>query len=156
MAFFSKGTVIRDSVLILFMMFFSLACKGEETTGQGGKTADKGRVVAMEKPEEMRHCSSCHSYNKGEKHKIGPNLFGVVGRKVGAVPGYPFTKEFKEGQWIWTRDNLDLFINKKRGTTDEAVKKLAGDPEAGTRMKFYGLEDDDARVILDYLETLKD
>ncbi len=141
--------------LCMMITFLTLACSGEHQPERSGETSGKG-TATMSKPRQMRHCSSCHTYGKGEGHKIGPNLWGVVGRKVGTAPGYSFTKEFTEGQWLWTRDNIDLLINKSRGTTPEAVIQLTGNPEARTRMKFYGAEDKDARIILDYLESLKD
>ena len=44
----------------------------------------------------MIHCSHCHSLQKGEEHKIGPNLFGIVGKQVGSIPAYPYTEELKK------------------------------------------------------------
>ena len=114
------------------------------------------KVTHFKKPPgQMRHCTPCHTIKKEDKHKIGPKLFGIVGKEVGSQPGYRYSAEYEEGKWLWTRENLDLLINKKYGTLAEAVKKLTGNPDARTKMKFYGADDEDARIILDYLETLK-
>lgn len=146
---------VRHLIFIMLVLFSFPACSQEKAPEQIGQVDKQETRAIVKKPRQMRHCSSCHTFNKGGKHGIGPNLFGVVGRKAGSVPGYSFTREFKEGQWLWTRENVDLLINKKHGTVYEAVKKLTGDPEASTRMRFYGAEDEDAQIILDYLETLK-
>ena len=122
----------------------------------GDETEKHSKVTAFKKmPKQMRHCTPCHTIKREESHKIGPGLFGIVGKEVGSQQGYRYSDEYKEGKWLWTRDNLDILINKKYGTLAEAVKKLTGNPKARTKMKFYGADDEDAQIILDYLETLK-
>jgi cytochrome c len=151
-------------VLFLFIPLFLFACEKEsvvilENKQGGDSSADIPSLTIKnisKMPRQMRHCTPCHSIKKGAKNKIGPNLFGVVGSEVGLVPGYKYSREYKEGKWLWTRENLDLLINKKYGTLEEAVRKLTGDPKARTKMKFYGAADKDAQKILDYLESLKD
>src|SRR5437773_2546287 len=44
---------------------------------------ERGKAVA-------KKCAQCHTFNKGEANKIGPNLYGIVGEKVGEVAGYTF------------------------------------------------------------------
>jgi len=145
----------------LFLPLFLFACEKESVVVLENKGPVKGTVPVMSQkagkmPGQMRHCTPCHSIKKGDKNKIGPNLFGVVDSEVGNAPGYKYSREYKEGTWIWTRENLDLLINKKYGTLEEAVRKLTGDPKARTKMKFYGASDEDAQKILDYLDSLKD
>ncbi|MBE9535932.1 MAG: c-type cytochrome [Proteobacteria bacterium] len=147
-------------VSFLFFPLFIFACEKETVVILENKGAVTGTVSAMPQkagkmPKQMRHCTPCHSIKKGAKNKIGPNLFGVIGREAGLVPGYKYSREYKEGKWLWTRENLDLLINKKYGTLEEAVRKLTGNPKARTKMKFYGAADEDAQKILDYLESLK-
>ena len=148
------------TAFLCFSLFF-FACEKESVVILEKKATVSETVSVISQktgkmPKQMRHCTPCHSIKKGAKNKIGPNLFGVVGNEVGIVPGYKYSREYRDGKWLWTRGNLDLLINKKYGTLEEAVRKPTGNPEARTKMKFYGANDDDAQKILDYLESLKD
>lgn len=150
---------IKTSFIFLFIFLF--ACEKETVIILEDKASlvDNTALntkINKEMPKQMRHCTPCHSIKKGARNKIGPNLFGIVGREVGIVPGYKYSREYEEGKWLWTREKLDLLINRKYGTLEEAVKELTGNPEARTKMKFYGATDEDSRKILDYLEILRD
>lgn len=148
-------------ILFIFpLALIFIACSKNDEAAVIDLTSDKtkhpAKVRVFKKmPKQMRHCTPCHTITKEEKHKIGPRLFGIVGKEVGSQEGYRYSNEYKEGKWRWTRDKLDILINKKYGTLSEAVKKLTGNPKARTKMKFYGADDVDAQIILDYLETLK-
>lgn len=142
-----------------FLIIFTACSRDNENLAvnlTGAETKKHVKIMAFKKmPKQMRHCTPCHTIKREEKHKIGPRLFGIVGKEVGTQQGYRYSEEYKEGKWLWTRDKLDILINKKYGTLTEAVKKLTGNPKARTKMKFYGADDEDAQIILDYLETLK-
>lgn len=126
----------------------------DEAPAQEDKRGKREKIFTKP-PRQMRHCLPCHNFKKGQKHKIGPNLYGIVGKKVGQAEGFRYSKAFAEGDWVWTRENIRLIISKSTGAATEVVKTLSGDPDAKTNMKFYGASDSDAEIILDYLETLK-
>jgi len=89
-------------------------------------------------------CAICHSNAKGAPNRIGPNLFGVVGRKSASVAGFFYSGAMKHSGIIWTPDRLRAFITRPNGLVP------------GTRMGFAGVANkgqvDD---LVAYLTTLK-
>ena len=55
------------------------------------------------------HCRECHAFDKGD-NRIGPTLFGVVGRKAGTVPGFAYSDTLKSSGITWNEKNLDQWI----------------------------------------------
>ena len=55
------------------------------------------------------HCRECHSFVKDD-NRLGPSLYGVVGRKAGAEPGYAFTQSMKDSGVTWNEATLDKWI----------------------------------------------
>ena len=87
-----------------------------------------------------KKCASCHSFGKGESAKVGPNLFGVVGRKK-ASSAFVYSDAMKAKGGSWDVESISQFITKPK------------DYVPGTKMAFPGLKkpQDRADVIL-YLQ----
>ena len=85
----------------------------------------------------FKKCAACHSIVKGGKNNIGPALYNVVGRKVGAVSDYKYSKALSEYEKEWTFEELNGYLIKPA----KWIK--------GTKMAFAGLrkEKDRASVI---------
>ena len=85
----------------------------------------------------FKKCASCHSINKGGKNKIGPALYNVVGRKVGGVDDYKYSKALASYGKEWTFEELNGFLQKPSSYLK------------GTKMSYAGLrkEKDRASVI---------
>jgi len=88
-------------------------------------------------------CQVCHSNIKNGPNGIGPNLYGVVGRKAGSISGYYYSAAVKNSKITWTNDKLTAWIT--------SPQKLI----PGNRMTFPGISDQ-AKVadIVAYLGTL--
>jgi len=55
------------------------------------------------------HCRECHSFLKDD-NRLGPSLYGVVGRKAGTEPGYGYTQSLKDSGVTWDEQTLDKWI----------------------------------------------
>jgi cytochrome c len=95
-------------------------------------------------PAAFGPCATCHSVKKGERSGFGPNLYGVAGKRAGAVAGYGFSPAMKKAKVVWDRDTLDRFLAAPQSVVP------------GTKMAFPGVKDAAKRkAIVDYLLTLK-
>jgi cytochrome c len=104
----------------------------------------KADVAAGEK--QSKKCAACHNLQEGAGAKIGPDLYGVVGRKVASAPGFAYSAAMKGHAAkapVWTFDELFHFIENPRGYID------------GTAMSFAGIKKPEQRAdLLAYLNTL--
>jgi len=93
-------------------------------------------------------CKACHDFTTG-KNKVGPSLKGVLGRKAGTYPGYHYVfKAYIKGEpWVWDEQKIRLWDF----NTAHAVKKLAGNPEASTRMPSQFMTGDPEDQIIAYI-----
>lgn len=106
--------------------------------------ASSALAAPAPKPAAFAMCAVCHKVGKGEPSMMGPNLFGVGGRKVGSLPSFNYSPAMKKMQFTWTRDKLITFITDPR--------KLV----PGTKMAFAGQKNpQQASAIADYLLSLK-
>lgn len=55
------------------------------------------------------HCRECHSFVKND-NRLGPSLYGVVGRKAGSVPGFNYSNSVKDSGIVWDEATLDKWI----------------------------------------------
>ena len=86
----------------------------------------------------FKKCAACHSISKGGANKIGPALWGVIGRNAGAVSDYKYSKALSAHGKSWSFEEMNGFLIKPK----EWIK--------GTKMSFAGLKNakDRAAVIL--------
>jgi len=102
-----------------------------------------GDVASGEKI--FKKCAACHSINKGGKHKIGPALYNVVGRKVGGVDDYKYSKALIAYEKKWTFEELNGFLIKP-------AKHIKG-----TKMAYAGLrKEEDRASVIKYLNANSD
>jgi cytochrome c len=88
------------------------------------------------------NCAVCHSPEAGT-NKLGPSLFGVVGRKAGSVGDYAYAPAMKNSGLTWDRATLDKYLADPQGVVP------------GTKMLFPGVKDaGDRKAVIDYLASL--
>ena len=102
-----------------------------------------GNIASGEKI--FKKCAACHSIIKGGKNAIGPALYNVVGRKVGAVEDYKYSKALAAYEKEWTFEELNGFLKKPA----KYIK--------GTKMAYAGLRKEaDRASVIKYLNENSD
>ena len=87
-------------------------------------------------------CSACHTVIEGCANMVGPNLYGVLGRRAATGVGYKYSPVLQKAGWIWTPQQLDKWLASPQTTLP------------GTKMSFVGLKDAKARTdVIAYLKV---
>lgn len=108
---------------------------------------DLGTLLASADPNEgkakMQLCASCHDFSPGGPNRIGPNLWGVIGRPVASHAGFAYSPAMKAHGGAWSYDALFEFL------------ASPGRDVPGTKMTFAGLRKaEDRAAVIRYLATL--
>ncbi len=93
----------------------------------------------------VRQCAICHTIDKGGENRLGPNLFGIIGRRAGTAQGFKYTNAFRNtATFEWTEGLLGPWI------------ALPAVMVPGTAMAtFPGVSDRDKDDIIAYLAAQK-
>jgi len=105
--------------------------------------SDTGNIIALfasvnsgDGEKIFKKCAACHSIAKGGGNKIGPALWGVIGRKAGAVSDYKYSKAIIAHGKPWSFEEMDGFLKKPK----DWIK--------GTKMSFAGLKNEKERAAV--------
>ena len=112
---------------------------------QETEVADDSAALVAAGEKVFKKCSACHKVGDGAKNSSGPQLNGLIGRTMGSVEGFKYSKVFlaalEEGR-VWDEESLVEFLAKPRSYMK------------GTKMAFSGLKKDaDLAAIIAYLKT---
>ena len=103
------------------------------------------KADAKKGEQDAKTCTTCHSFEKGGAAKVGPPLWGVVGRPIASFAGFAYSDSLKAIGGDWTYDKLEHWIANPKAMA------------AGTKMAFPGEKDPQKDAdILAYLQTLSD
>ena len=106
--------------------------------------AGPGQAADVEAGKAVfKKCALCHTTEAG-KNKIGPSLFGVVGRKAASLESYNYSDAMKKYDNAWDPQTLNTYLADPRAVVP------------GTKMIFPGIKEEKERQdVIAYLETLK-
>jgi cytochrome c len=131
---------------------YQIAAVGADTASTGEKTAAPAEpqvplatLLASADPaagEKIANkCKACHTLDEGGANRVGPNLYGVVGRKIASHEGFSYDDALKaKSSETWTYENLNAFLTSPK------------DWAPGTKMTFAGIKGaKDRASLLAYL-----
>lgn len=115
----------------------ALALLAGTTFAADAADAAKGKIV-------YKRCAVCHTDDKGGGDGLGPNLFGIVGRKAAIRPGFSYSAPLTKAGIVWNEANLTKWI------------AGPGRMVPGTKMAFAGVTSKTQNAdLVAYLATLK-
>ena len=115
------------------------------STTSAETSSESGNIMALfastsatEGAKVFKKCAACHSIAEGGANKIGPSLWGVLGRQSGSIPDYKYSKAMVSHGKKWSFEEMNGFLIKPK----DWIK--------GTKMSFAGLKNakERAAVIL--------
>jgi cytochrome c len=123
--------MLRNSLIALALL------AGSSLAANAAGDAKAGAAV-------FKRCAVCHTNDKGGGDGLGPNLFGIVGRKAATRPGFAYSAPLKKSGIVWDEATL--------------TKWAAGPARVvpGTKMMFAGITSKKQQAdVAAYLATLK-
>jgi len=133
---------------------YVIEVKQEQPTKEGGGAAAPAHVpienllasASVERGTQVvKQCELCHNLGKGQGTKIGPDLYGVIGRKVAAESGFNYSAPLKAKGGTWTFEAMDKWLLNPRADVP------------GTLMTFAGIPNDKQRAdVIAYLNSNSD
>jgi cytochrome c len=92
----------------------------------------------------FKQCASCHQIGTNARAGFGPQLNGLFGRRAGSTPDFAYSDAMKHSGIVWDERTLSAFL------------RDPGKLVPGTRMRFWGLGDDnEIAALLAYLRTFQ-
>lgn len=101
-------------------------------------TAERGQTAA-------KKCVACHTFEKGGPNRVGPNLWGIVGRDKASISGFNYSAAMKKMTGKWAIEDLNQYLLNPKVMVP------------GTNMNFAGLPRGSERAdLIAYLNSLAD
>ena len=131
------GHFINRATLIGLVLVVSTATQATATQALAAGNALNGKAAFV-------RCVMCHKTANEAGNALGPNLFGVAGKRAASVAGFAYSDALKNSAITWTQDKLAAFITNPKALVP------------GNRMAFAGISDyTQAQDLAAYIATLK-
>jgi len=95
--------------------------KAAEAKATVSKTPDLARGERL-----FKKCIHCHTVQRDGPHRIGPNLFGLFGRRAGTIAGFDFSKAWRGAKFVWSEKTLDTYLRSPRRTIPNNLMQFDG------------------------------
>ena len=131
--------------LVLAPLLFVLACSGGEAPPQLGTEERLAMPPDAANGQSLsRICRTCHEVAEGTGHRVGPNLWGVVGAEAGRHADFRYSRALERSGIVWDEAALDAYLKDPQGLIE------------GGRMAYAGMPNEaDRRDVIAYLASLR-
>ena len=110
--------------------------------GQVSHAGAAGNVEAGK--SAFSKCASCNQVGPSARGGFGPQLNAIIGRPAGSTKDYSYSVAMKNAGFVWSEKNLAAFL------------RSPGNVVAGTKMRFWGISDEQQIAnLLAYLQTFQ-
>jgi len=112
-----------ENLSLFILVFLLMGCSDQKSVDNDqqdialANTVDTRELITIDGDLERGRklylqCRACHSLKENEPHKIGPNLFKIIGSTAGTMKGYNYSDALSKSEIVWTKENLDLWLEK--------------------------------------------
>ena len=112
-----------ENLSLFILVFLLMGCSDQKSADNDqqdialASTVDTRELITIDGDLERGRklylqCRACHSLKENEPHKIGPNLFKIIGSTAGSMKGYNYSDALSKSEIVWTIENLDLWLEK--------------------------------------------
>jgi cytochrome c len=102
-------------------------------SGQSEVIALLATADAKQGESDAALCKVCHTFDKGGAVVVGPNLYGVLGRKIASQEGFTYTPGLKSHDGEWTFEKLDVWLTNPQAYAPGTMMAFPGLPDAKKR-----------------------